>query len=229
MKIVRLKTVDSTNLEAFRLLDEEAHVIVLADEQTNGYGRNFSSWLSVKGNIHISIGKVTKATFIKNLSPKVVCKLFSILRNYVSGELKIKWPNDILLEGNKVAGILLESKIKGSVARIVLGIGINYSIAPVRDSGFLKDVISISKEELEDVLISSLANVFEEYSDSNQLLHCFNKHSYFKEGDLISLSSSGNLVKGVFKGYGRNFSLILETEKGVSFFYSGDVKKIRKN
>jgi len=227
--IVKLKTVDSTNSEAFRILENHSRIIVVAETQTNGYGRNGSRWRSVKGNIHLSIGKVVGIDALKNLSAKVVCELFSVLKERVSGELKIKWPNDILLNGKKVAGILIESKIKGKVAKVVVGIGINYSHAPIDGSEFLKDKVSLSKEELESLLIERLKDIADKEADSLFLHSIMESNSYFKKGDLISLNSGNGLITGIFKGYGEDFAIVVETKEGECFFYSGEVKKIRKN
>jgi len=133
MKKITLKTVDSTNKEAFRQLERHEEVFVLADTQTEGYGRNKSRWLSLNGNVHLSFGKIVEVDRIKNLSVKTVYRVFSLMKNHVSGELSIKWPNDILLDGKKVAGILIESKIKGDKVKVVIGIGVNYSYAPIKD------------------------------------------------------------------------------------------------
>ncbi len=229
MEKIVLKTVDSTNLEAFRQLEKYPEVCVLADIQTQGYGRNKSQWLSSEGNIHFSFGKIVEVDRIKNLSLKVVFKVFSLMKNYVSGDLKIKWPNDILLNGKKVSGILIESKIKGSIAKVVIGIGVNFSFAPLADSGSLMGRVEISKSEFEGLLIEELKTVFEIKQDLNTMLSFIEENSFFKKGDSITLNSNGEIVSGVFKGYSPDFAIIIESENREMLFYSGEVKKVRKS
>ncbi len=229
MEKIVLKTVDSTNLEAFRQLERYPEVCVIANTQTKGYGRNRSEWVSFEGNIHLSYGKIVNAKGLKNLSLKVVFKVFSLMKNYVSGDLKIKWPNDILLNGKKVSGILIESKIKGSIAKVVVGIGVNYSFAPLEDSACLKGMVEISKSEFEQLLIEELKTVFEIKQDLNTMLSFVEENSFFKKGDIITLNSNGEIVSGVFKGYSPDFALIIESENREMLFYSGEVKKVRKS
>ncbi len=229
MKKISLKTVDSTNLEAFRQLERYPEVCVLADIQTQGYGRNKSQWFSSEGNIHFSFGKIVEVDRIKNLSLKVVCRVFSLMKKYVSGELAVKWPNDILLNGKKVAGILIESKIKGDRAKVVVGIGLNFSFAPLEDSGCLKGRVEVSKSEFEELLIEELKTVFERKQDLNAMLSFVEENSFFKKGDIVKFYSGKEAVTGVFKGYSPDFAIIIETEGREVLFYSGEVKKVRKS
>lgn len=229
MKKITLKTVDSTNLEAFRQLEKYNEVCVSADIQTQGYGRNKSQWLSYRGNIHFSFGKIVEVDKVKNLSLKVVYRVFFLMKKYVSGELAVKWPNDILLDGKKVAGILIESKIKGNMAKVVVGIGINFSYAPIDESAALKDRISISKQEFERLLVDKLQTVFNEKADLKVLLSFIEENSFFKKGDIVKFYSGEEVVTGVFKGFSPDFAIIIETEDGEMLFYSGEVKKVRKS
>ncbi|BBB33418.1 BirA family transcriptional regulator, biotin operon repressor / biotin-[acetyl-CoA-carboxylase] ligase [Thermotomaculum hydrothermale] len=229
MKIVKLKKVDSTNKEAFRFLEKYPFVVVTSDIQTAGYGRNNSNWLSVSGNIHLSIGKITDIESLKYLSVKVVCEVFDLFSRYVSGELKIKWPNDILLNGKKIAGILIESRVKGNIAKVVIGIGINFNYAPIEGSESLKGKISISKDKLESLIIKKLSSVFDSKPNNEILFSTVEQNSYFKKGDLISLNSGEKTLKGVFKGFTPDFAIVIEHEGKEAIFYSGEVKKVRKN
>ena len=229
MRIVRLKKVDSTNLEAFRLLEETDFVVVSADTQTEGYGRNKSKWISSEGNIHLSIGKAVKVETVKHLSIYALYKVFGILRNYTQGKLKVKWPNDILLNGKKLGGILVESKIKGHKAKVVIGVGVNYAFAPIETGASLGGESNVLKGELEQSLVNALADVFREQPDFAEILSFIEENSFFKIGDLIQMDSGGTLITGIFKGYSSDFAIVLESDGKELFFYSGEVKKVRKS
>jgi BirA family biotin operon repressor/biotin-[acetyl-CoA-carboxylase] ligase len=129
--LVFLPEVDSTNLEASRRARQGAPegMVVLADSQSRGKGRRRRSWSSPPGvNLYFSIilrpalapAKVTQIPLLAGLA---VARALT----RVSGiEARIKWPNDILLQGKKAAGVLAEMEEEGKEDFfIVLGIGCN--------------------------------------------------------------------------------------------------------
>jgi BirA family transcriptional regulator, biotin operon repressor / biotin---[acetyl-CoA-carboxylase] ligase len=104
---------------------------VLADEQTAGRGRRARAWISPKGNLHASL--VMPAPVDPALRSFVAAlALFDALARVTGlpATLSLKWPNDVLLNGGKVAGILLE----GSGAQLVIGFGVNLVAGPTPDS-----------------------------------------------------------------------------------------------
>jgi BirA family transcriptional regulator, biotin operon repressor / biotin---[acetyl-CoA-carboxylase] ligase len=100
--------------------------VVLADEQTAGRGRLKRSWLSPEGNIALSI--ILRPN-IASLPYLIMIASIATARSIeaVAGEkTQIKWPNDVLIDGKKVCGILIENEFKGNKAEFsVIGIGIN--------------------------------------------------------------------------------------------------------
>ena len=128
---VLLPTVDSTNAEAFR---RAPHLVgpcwILARAQTAGRGRRARAWSSPVGNFYGTL-------VLKPSEPPAVVALRSFaaalaLRDALAtvtrteAGLALKWPNDVLLNGGKVAGILLESQSAGQgVSALAIGIGVN--------------------------------------------------------------------------------------------------------
>ena len=133
MKIIKIDAIDSTNIFLKKFVKENnqiSRLAVRADYQTKGRGRMNSKWHSEKGmNLTGSIffGKIK----INNIDifeiNKIVClAVLQVLKYYEIPELKIKWPNDILSEKKKIAGILLESVIRGkNILGLIIGVGIN--------------------------------------------------------------------------------------------------------
>jgi BirA family biotin operon repressor/biotin-[acetyl-CoA-carboxylase] ligase len=130
-------SVGSTNDEAKRLAETgaAAGLIVTADTQSRGRGRRGRGWLSLPGNLYVSILLRPKA------APRVISELALVAGLAVAEEVtcalgrpaaKLKWPNDVLVNDRKIAGVLLESK---GTARetdwVVVGIGVNVTDAPV--------------------------------------------------------------------------------------------------
>jgi BirA family biotin operon repressor/biotin-[acetyl-CoA-carboxylase] ligase len=121
-KIYYLDQIDSTNEYAKTLIDEVPEgTVILADQQTNGKGRSGKTWYSPVGGIWMSaILRPTKPSLIPIMAGVAICETF-YLHNILTG---IKWPNDILLNNKKIAGILTELVD----STVILGIGINLNI-----------------------------------------------------------------------------------------------------
>ncbi len=123
-EIRSLPIVHSTNDYAERLLKMNfPYNVVLSKIQENGRGRENRYWDSSDGGIYLSIG-IQKDMDPIELSTPVVEVVHRVLSEIVACE--IRNPNDIMIKGKKVAGILVESKIQGPVMKqAIIGIGIN--------------------------------------------------------------------------------------------------------
>ncbi len=137
-RLVALETVGSTNDEAKRLARAGAEdgTIVWAKAQTEGRGRSGRTWRSLPGNLYASLvlrpectpAEAGQLSFVAALGAGGA--LASLMPPLV--ELKYKWPNDLLINGRKVGGILLETESTGRdrLDWVVLGIGINVANHP---------------------------------------------------------------------------------------------------
>lgn len=132
-RIARLPTVDSTNAEALRRAQagEQGPLWIVADVQTAGRGRSGRNWSSDAGNLHASLlvtlalpqPKAFQLALVAGVA--VLDALSATLKSTPPG-LCLKWPNDILIDGEKTGGILVESST-GTAGRLtaVIGIGLN--------------------------------------------------------------------------------------------------------
>ena len=134
LKIVKFKSVKSTNDEAIKLIRSGKLLLGLVSSysQTRGRGNMGKKWISYKGNIFISI--FFKINFIKIkvenyliINAKIIKK---ILRNYTNKIIKIKKPNDLLIDGKKMCGILQEVVEYKKEKYLITGIGINTKFSP---------------------------------------------------------------------------------------------------
>ena len=155
-RLLRYETVGSTNDEAKRLARDgaEGGTLVWALEQTAGRGRHGRVWVSPRGNLYISVilrprcpvGRAAQLGFVAALAVgDALATIFPRLER-----LSYKWPNDVLADGRKLAGILLESELyEGQVPEfVVVGIGINLVSSPP-DPEF--PATSIAEQGLEPV------------------------------------------------------------------------------
>ena len=126
------KKVESTNNVAVRLIKQgNERGIILTDQQTKGKGQRQNKWISMKGNLFVSvffeIGKKISLSTIINLNLKIIKK---IIHKKINSFTQIRKPNDILINKKKVCGILQETIFKQNKKYLIVGIGINVSRSP---------------------------------------------------------------------------------------------------
>ena len=133
MNIIKLNAIDSTNSFLKELAQKstlENFTAVVADQQTLGRGQLGTTWISEQGkNLTFSLLVSFDKFRIQDqfyLSMAVSLGLISAMRPYIGMSLKIKWPNDILAEKDKLAGVLIENVLKGTnIHHSIIGIGLN--------------------------------------------------------------------------------------------------------
>jgi len=171
-RLVSYDKVGSTNEEAKRLARDGAAegTLVWALEQTAGRGRRGHTWASPPGNLYLSlilrpdcsVGWAAQLGFVAALA--VGDTVNSICENRLDA-LSYKWPNDVLLRGRKIAGILLESELQSDGKMplfVVVGVGVNLISSP-RDAEF--PPTSIAEEDLGTI---SAAAALEGYAHNFQ-------------------------------------------------------------
>lgn len=128
----------STNQALWEMLAQGSTpgCVVIATEQTAGRGQWGRQWLSPAGGLYLSVAIMPKIEAANNyqLTLATVWGIAAQLQRR-GINLGIKWPNDLVLEGRKLGGILTETKVhKGQVTQAVIGVGINWA-NPVPDTG----------------------------------------------------------------------------------------------
>jgi len=139
-RLVQLEEIDSTNSEAKRRADEGAEdgTLIWAKRQTAGYGRQGRGWDSDQGNLFLSLivrpdCRLEQAAQLSFLTALALGDAVGSVAPPMI-EVTYKWPNDVLFNGRKGAGILLESKggPDGSVDWLVIGLGANVTSFPTQ-------------------------------------------------------------------------------------------------
>jgi BirA family biotin operon repressor/biotin-[acetyl-CoA-carboxylase] ligase len=138
VRLVAHDTLASTNMEALARVrsGERAPLWVTAVRQTAGRGRRNRVWVSEPGNLYASL-LLTDAAPAAHL-PELCFVVALAVRDAVAevapkhaSKLRLKWPNDLLLESAKISGILIEAETIGAVTATVIGIGVNCAHHPV--------------------------------------------------------------------------------------------------
>jgi BirA family transcriptional regulator, biotin operon repressor / biotin---[acetyl-CoA-carboxylase] ligase len=148
---------------------EEAHkgaaegTVIIAGEQTAGRGRLQRAWLSPQGNIALSIilrPEIASLPYLIMIASLAVARS---IETVTGQETQIKWPNDVLIGGKKVCGILIENELKGNKADFcIVGIGVNVSLNVSDHDEIAETAISLKgKDDLRVTIIRQLLVEFD--------------------------------------------------------------------
>ncbi len=243
---VLLATVDSTNRFGRNLAEylfaEEVparETFIVAWEQTAGRGRQGRSWVSTAGRgLYCTWLRPLPLPGAGSLEEQLgalpllvgigVCRA---LNDLVDGRAGLKWPNDVLVDGRKIAGILIETVAGadgGNVA--VIGFGVNYDFgadgalpAPSSTSLALETPHPPSRAAVVERLADSLAVELCHCGDLGYALEAYRRVTVHRMGDLVACRIGGEEVDGRFAGFDPAGRFQLETTTGIRAIASGDV------
>ena len=227
--LVALESVGSTNDEAARLADSGAPegTVVWSREQTGGRGRRGRSWASPIGNLYTStiLRPACAAARAVELGFAAALAVADIVP--AGRDVRAKWPNDVLVDGGKVAGILLESAISqtATVEHVVAGIGVNIGFAPqlpeMRYPGSaLGGRVEDALEKLTAALASRLLEWRREGFETVRLAWLARAGPLGAE---VDVRLGDELVRGRFAGLDHDGALLLETATGPRKIVSGEL------
>ncbi|MEA2031674.1 MAG: biotin--[acetyl-CoA-carboxylase] ligase [candidate division Zixibacteria bacterium] len=242
-QILAYRKVGSTNdLAAKRTAEGAADgTLVIAEEQTKGRGRLGRYWHSAPlSGAYMSI--ILRPAFTPDKAPGVslltALALVECLQSYCNIEALIKWPNDVYIEGKKVAGILTELSTDGNrIQHLVVGVGIN-----------INHEISDFPPEISDLATSvriACGHIVKRIGLVQQFLECFEskyiafcreglnccveqlrRYSYLR-GRQIKLTSGNGIIEGTATDINANGALIVEREGRAIAVTCGEVTVIK--
>ncbi|MEI6883019.1 MAG: biotin--[acetyl-CoA-carboxylase] ligase [Bacteroidota bacterium] len=176
VEVIYLERTGSTNTYAQQLLKDSLASegsVILAAEQTEGRGQGSNAWHSGPG-LNLTFSLVLEPRFLQPhqqfaLNKSIACAVLQTLRKDLPATVKscIKWPNDIYASGKKIAGILIEHSIMGSIVKhSVIGIGINLN--QTRFPKWVPNPVSLkqltSKDyDIRDMLQKTCSNIEYQY------------------------------------------------------------------
>ena len=133
-KVIKYRSIKSTNDKAIEFIKSGkiSPSIILAKKQTLGKGRYGKRWTSLEGNIFLTFFfQIKSKKKISTLLKKNVKLLQQILSKYVNKSIKIKYPNDLLIQKKKVCGILQETIFYRKKKFLIVGVGLNTVKSPI--------------------------------------------------------------------------------------------------
>jgi BirA family biotin operon repressor/biotin-[acetyl-CoA-carboxylase] ligase len=227
--LVALDTVGSTNDEAAQLADAGAPegTVVWSREQTGGRGRRGRVWASPVGNLYTST--ILRPDCLAQRAAELGFAAALAVADIVPAgrEVRVKWPNDVLVDGGKIAGILLESAIgqTGQVQHVVAGIGVNIGFAPqLPEMRYPGSALGGSVEAALEKLAAALAARLAEWRREG--FETVRAAWLAKAGPLgteVDVKLGEGLVRGRFAGLDREGALLLDTATGPRKIVSGEL------
>ena len=218
--LVALHSVGSTNDEAAHLADAGAPegTVVWSREQSGGRGRRGRVWASPVGNLYTStiLRPECAAPRAAELGFAATLAVADIVP--AGRAVRVKWPNDVLVDGGKIAGILLESAIgqTGQVQHVVAGIGVNVGFAPeLPEMRYPGSALGGSVE--------SAARLAEWRRDGFETVRAAWLAKAGPLGAEVDVKLGDGLVRGRFAGLDREGALLLDTASGPRKIVSGEL------
>lgn len=226
----------STNLVAFELSRGGAipeGTLVITENQTAGRGQRGNIWTVEKG-MNLTFSLVVYPKFIPPkdqflLSQAVSLGIYDFIRTLKIGEVKVKWPNDIMVNGRKVCGILIENQLVGGTIELsVIGIGlnVNQTALPVPTASSLKNFRGFDfdlEEVLEDVCHCVEVRYLQLRNNQwSELREDYRQALYWRD-ESRTFFSKGQNFSGMIRGTDEQGRLQLEVKNELRSF---DVKEI---
>lgn len=211
-------------------------MIVVADEQTRGKGRRGRSWVSPpRSNVYVTVVLRPDAATARSLAiiaPLAICEAVDAIGGVRSA---IKWPNDVLIGGRKVAGVLIDLRFAGDdVDCALLGAGINVNFDPEQHEEIAETATSLKRETGREVSREAVLAAFLEELESLYVAarRGENVADAWKErletlGRRVTVRIDDHVEEGVAEDVDADGSLLLRRPDGSTFsLAAGDVSLV---
>ena len=205
---------------------------IRAAQQTGGKGRLGRQWVSPAGNLYASLLLVNAAT--PDCAPQLGflagVALASTLAPLLGKQALLKWPNDIVVNGAKLAGMLLEAtQTQGGAFACVIGVGVNCASHPqdlpypATDLGSLG--VAIAAADLWDSFAEELADRLDQWDEGRGFAQIRADWLSFAAGmgETAEVAMGDQRIKGVLRGLDERGRLLVDTEAGLRTIDAGDV------
>ncbi|MGK0389251.1 MAG: BirA family biotin operon repressor/biotin-[acetyl-CoA-carboxylase] ligase [Maribacter sp.] len=241
--LLEYERLDSTNSQAERLLKEKKPAegtVVFTMEQYSGRGQMGNSWFSDSfKNLATSIILYPKIDFPSRqfaLNQVIALGVRDCLSSLDIDDVKVKWPNDIMIGHRKVAGVLIQNAIsRKRISHSIVGIGINVNqdhfpdnigeptslYVETKQSFDIREVLNLLCVHIEYWYLKLNANRFDEINDE------YHAHLYLKDESHLFKDSEGNTFEGKITGIDENGMLEINTIQGVRSFMFKEVSLVK--
>ncbi|MDW8136767.1 MAG: biotin--[acetyl-CoA-carboxylase] ligase [Thermodesulfobacterium sp.] len=232
LKVYYFKEITSTMDVARKIAEKGEEALVLAEIQTSGRGRLNRSWISPSGGIwmslilkpHLDLTSSSILTYVAGLATAL-----SIEEN-TGIKVNLKWPNDVLFEEKKLAGLLLE--VQGEpdkVKYVIIGIGINVNnlISHIEKGAIsIREILNqeVDRKKIVITLVQHLKNLLS--LNREKILSMWKEKSSTLNREVRVITFDREII-GRALDIAEDGALILKTEEGIQKVYSGDCIHLR--
>jgi len=222
-------------MEMVKKQSHEHGTVIITDDQTNGRGQMGNIWEAEPGQ-NLTFSVIYKTDFIDASSQFILNMAVSVaIHKTLTAFLDkvfIKWPNDILSDGKKVGGILIENTVQGkNLNYSVIGIGINVNQRKF-NSPTASSLSSLMEQDFDldtvlDKLLTELDRKVMELSDPSnmQVIRFLYLKNLYNRG-ILSHFQSANLTQGTIKGVDEMGRLMVESNGEIYYFNNKEIRFI---
>ena len=239
-KIYYFDKINSTQNFALELAQKphENGSVVIAERQTQGRGRLNRKWISPKGGIWMSI--LLRPNFepsYTSLFPMATSLALAVsIEKTLKVKTELKWPNDITINGKKVAGILIDASIESNkIDYLIIGIGINFRINPGTISKSIKqknyDITTLVKKDQEGNPVELVQQFLLELEETYNKVMINSVGTIRKEwmkrsstiGKNVTATTTTGTIKGKAVGIDKTGALLLSNKGNIHRLLAGDI------
>ena len=204
---------------------------LLARRQSGGHGRLGRPWQSIEGNLHLSVLlRPQSLRWPGHWSILAAVALADTVRPLLPEDsaLRLKWPNDLMLGGGKLAGILLEAGVT-SGPWLVVGFGVNLAGAPVGLGRPVACLASVAPAPAPEAFAARLLHVLQGWRDRYAVegfapVRAAWLAAAHAPGEPVVVGMGGQRVRGTFRGLGHDGTLLLDGPEGELVITAGDLE-----
>jgi BirA family biotin operon repressor/biotin-[acetyl-CoA-carboxylase] ligase len=232
--------IDSTNRAAADFAREKVRegTVVIAESQSAGRGRNSHIWYSpAEENLYFTVILYPPAERLHYLPFLSALSLIEALES-LGLHCDLKWPNDLLVNGKKISGVLIQTSMEENQLQFALiGIGINVNaksfppdLQPIAASIATETGMETERERLLASILWELERLYREIRNIKweDLTSRVKGKSSFLEGCEIQVEQQGKMITGRTAGVDPLGGLIVQTSAGREVFYAGEIQACRK-
>jgi len=235
--------ISSTNTRAMEMASDNAceGTVIIAETQTEGKGRRGRKWISPKGNLYFSV--ILRPDIPLHKAPLSTLMgavaVTSAIKKACQVNAAIKWPNDVLLSGKKVCGLLTEmSAEQDRIRHVVLGIGVDVNMDPeVLPTDVRMTTVTLMSETGQKInrtaLLQEILRELDHWyqvllHDPEDVLKAWEKLN-MTTGSRIAVSGAGEVTEGLAQGLDAEGRLIVKLDDGTSrTIAAGDVTILKR-
>lgn len=222
----------STNDEILSVLNEDESTAAFTFNQTKGRGQYGNIWKVIPNqnlaySLALKTSKINISDTFLNYYTAIIVRDF--LANLTNANVKIKWPNDIILNGKKVCGILIEKKKINHEEYYIIGVGINVLQSDFSNLPKAGSVLSVTGLNFD---LNQFANQFHQYLvsrmkdiDPEEMILTIYNSSLFRKDEISVFQKNDLRQNGIIKNADKNGFLWIELEnEGLQKFFHKEIE-----